>query len=422
MTVKTTDIAQNLAAPLFAKTKEAAVLTSLQETSAQNSSIQETAPSSGDRGLKRIPIGNKDAAGASQDPASVDATSTTSSTDTSTVEAYQTINQLMFALLSEVTGNLSTTQNLMAAILNYEAEQAQSLSDLAQTNQTNLNEQLDEQARRQKKMRFVSWAVKGLIIGVAAASVVASGGLSAAPVSALLMLSLTALTIAKPDLLNNQIIEPLAAGLEKEFNLPPKVATLMAEVIVISAVVAMTAGAGAADSGLIAKSGVDYAKLITGEISTNAAFMTGVTNPYSELLQIAFPNHPMIAELVGTSITIGLSAGLGIAGGMQIASSGTLSNGIGETEAVLRARFAIAIMDVLKGGTEGAAGWMTIEQGLTEKDIANIQAALTQIQASLKQAQGFTKTTQSAMQMNTKSLEDVAQATYSLTKPAAAVA
>lgn len=398
-------IVQNAASALFGKDKG----TPTTDSPRAAESGAATGSSKGDKGLRRLPVSNQTA---------TDATPAAPADTTQTVQPYQTLSQLMSSLLSQAAANLAASQNNMANILNLTAQQGQAASDAAITNQVDLNQQLEEQQRRSKRMKILGWAVKGVVIAVAMTSVVASGGLTAAPVATLLMLSLTTLTVVKPDLLNNKVIGPLTNELVKA-GMPEAWANVLATVIVITVLVAATAGAGAAEGSLIGKDGVNYTKMALGNAGVVNGLLMGSTDPFGKIVE-AFPNAPMWAQILGTTTSLLIATMTGLAGGMALASSGAMS---AEAEALgLRtaAKLGVAGMDFVGGGARVALGQQTIAQGETQKDIMDIRSNVMLDQTAIQNANTFSLSVKDLMDVITQSLKSLAEATRSLTAPAAA--
>ena len=171
----------------------------------------------------------------------------------------------------------------------------------ANASQDELNTQLAEQAKREKHMKMLGWAMKALAITILVVSI-ATGQPELAPLSTLLMTSLTALIIVKPELITNKLISPLSKALEPLVG--EKYSTLLATAIVTAVLVIGTAGVGAAaDSSLIGDATISYARLGFETICIATAGLVGVTQPFTKLLTEMFPNHPMIAVIVGTILT-----------------------------------------------------------------------------------------------------------------------
>ncbi len=391
-------IVENAASALFGKDKGEPVAKTPVAASSEGSFTTEGS-SKGDKGLRRLPVANKGTTEAA--PEATDSTPAAPANSTQTVQAYQTLSQLMAGLLLEASMNLADSQNNMINVLNMTAEQGKASSQAAIANQADLNTQLAEQQRRSKRMKIMGWAIKGLVVAVAGASVVASGGLAAAPVATLLMLSLTTLTVMKPDLLTNKVIAPIANELVKA-GMPQEWANVFATVLVVAVITAATAGAGTAEGAA--------AKMTVGNTAMVEGLLIGSTNPFGQLVQ-AFPNAPKWAEILGTTTSILIAASLGITGGALLSSAG---------EASFAAKAAVGVMGVAEGGARVTQGTWGIENGFTERDILGIQANLVLDQTSIKNATTAGQTAKDMIDMIAKSQESVAQATYSLTSPAAA--
>lgn len=370
---------------------------------------------SGEKGLKRLPVGNKQAEQAQQDPTAVDSSTETT---TETVQAYTTLMDLMYSLLSTVNANLCISQNQMAEISNLEALQGQAATKIAEQNQIDVNNQIAEQEKKQKRMKWIGWAVKGLVIGIAAASVVATGGLSAAPVTALLMLSLTTLTVVKPDLLTNGI-NKLAGVLSNNGVMPEKIAKILVTVLVLSVIITATAGAGAADGALVAKAGVSYGTIAAGSALTSSGELIGTVNPFVKLMNAFAENPPLWLAATVNVASVLTALTLGVGGGLTLASSGAIS----AEESTLRtgARIATTSLNVAKGGAQMAEGGETIAYGAGQEKLADLEARQTLYNAALKNTSSFTQSTRALMQLITQSMKHLAQGTHSLAVPAMAV-
>lgn len=335
--------------------------------------------------------------------------------DQETVQ-MSSIQQVM-KLLMQVTNNLSAAQIDQASILDMVAAQGNASITAANASQADLTAQLAEQSKRQKHMKMLGWAMKTLAITIVIVSV-ATGQPELAPLSTLLMTSLTALMIAKPELITNGLISPLSKGLES-LGVPEKYATLLATVIVTAVLVIGTAGVGAAaDSSLIESQAINYTKLGLGNAGIATSGIVGVTQPFTKLLTEMFPNHPMIAALVGTILTLTICLGAGVGGASALSSSGYFKSSAEGFE-----RGARLITQALRGvealGTGGSA-WMLFEQGQTGLALAEAQADLTITKNTSEVAANLSQTTQNMMKVITNTMEEVNAAIQSLTAPGSA--
>ncbi|HAB98611.1 MAG TPA: hypothetical protein DCE71_02165 [Parachlamydiales bacterium] len=364
-----------------------------------------------ERNLKSSPTLDDTTTSASLDP----------TTDDNTGAYYASIMDQLFALMAEVSANLSDSMNSSLEVSVAGSQQANFGAEAAKVSSDNFQAQQAEQAKKQKHMRILNRCMKGLAITILVVSV-ATGQPELAPISTLLMTSLSALMIAKPELITNQLITPLTSVLTNQLGMPEKWANLLASAIVITAIVASTAGAGfLADSsqGLalgekvtqkvgreaaqntLKDGGLDYIKLGVGNAGVANAQMLAAAHPYVELLSGAFPNNPIIGQVLGIMLTLTIVLGSGVAGGTLVGSSGYFNS------AALTGTFAefenltITNEDLLKllpqvlrlaqAGAEGDQAWVGFQIGKTQLGSAQAQAQLTQAKGVTQGANNYVR-------------------------------
>ncbi|MDP1608575.1 MAG: hypothetical protein Q8L98_04585 [Chlamydiales bacterium] len=414
-------------------------LLEVQDAAVQVTEAQATAQESSSSNPKHLGRVNFNGSRSESEKTSAPAADTAAaSSDQQTVQ-MSSMEEIM-KLLKLVTDYLSAAQIDQATILNMVSEQGNASITAANASQADLNAQLAQQAKRQKHMKMLGWAMKALAITIVVVSI-ATGQPELAPLSTLLMTSLTALMIAKPELITNGLISPLSKGLEG-LGVPEKYATLLATVIVTAVLVIGTAGVGAAaDSSLIGSQaaqagakagasaatdaarvgtqGVDYLKLGLGNAGIATSGIVGVTQPFTKLLTEMFPNHPMAAALVGTILTLTICLGAGMGGASSVSSSGYFNNL--SSEGIQRA--ARLITQALRGVEAlgmGGSAWMLFEQGQTTLALAEAQADLTITKNTSEVAANLSVNAQNMMKTITNTMEEVNAAIQSLTAPSSA--
>jgi hypothetical protein len=384
--------------------------------------------SSGEKHFNRV--GRGASVSSAEDSESVDGTD--SSTQDLNSSQQNTMNQI-FYLLALASVNSSSSLENQSKILQMTTEQAQASSTMAQSNQVDLNNQLDQQAKRQKRMKILGWVVKSVAVIITVAMIAGSGGVLAAPLTTALMVAMTSLTIAAPGAID-KAVGGIASELEK-VGLPPKVAEAVALLVVFMVILAATAGAGAADAAVVGSAAseaagvataqklagtateeatLQYGKMTAGNMLMTSSQLLASTQLITKILLVAFPDNPKIDKIVGTATTLLFAIAGGVAGGALISSSGYMTNMVSEN-AESSLKMLTTGLRFLEGATQGGESWMLFEQGITSAKIAEINSNLSELQSISMISNQLIQIIQAAMKASNNTLEANSDAVRSLT-------
>lgn len=418
---------------------------------------QQSAGELGSTGGERASLGSKYLERNLTSSPTLDDTTTSATVDAMTDESAAaycgTIRDQMFALMKEVSVNLTDSFSASLQVSVEGAKQANFGAEAAKKSSDDFQAQQAEQEKKAKHMKILNRCMKCLAITILIVSVL-TGQPELAPISTLLMSSLSALMIAKPSLISNQLVGPLskvvANGLHKGLHIPEKWANLLASAIVITAMVVAIAGGGfLADSSLglglgekvtqkvgrqaakdcLEKGGLDYVKLGLGNAAIGEAQLIGVTHSFVDLLSNAFPNHPLVGQILGVTLTLAAVLAAGAAGGTLVSSSGyfntaTLDGTFAEFS-LFNKDYTIKNQDLLKMaiqalraaqvGAEADQAWTGYQQGIIRLYAAQAQAEMTHARSITQGANGYVQAAGRTTSQISESLKDLSSALEGMT-------